>query len=143
MSGVRDDDIPLTIETQQRLAHALEPYITEWTNSLVGGDREVDLIELFLGSETSATFAIWLLDKVAFYSMRWKEEWKSRQVAEAAVREVDKDLEKMGQKLKEVERKLQTMKFDLEQSASREQKSKKDKEDGFLKRVAGNMKWER
>lgn len=143
MSGVRDDDIPLTIETQQRLAHALEPYITEWTNSLVGGDREVDLIELFLGSETSATFAIWLLDKVAFYSTRWKEEWKSRQVAEAAVREVDKDLEKMGQKLKEVERKLQTMKFDLEQSASREQKSKKDKEDGFLKRVAGNMKWER
>lgn len=143
MSGVRNDDMPLTIETQQHLAQALEPYITEWTNSLVGGDREVDFIERFLSSETSATFAIWLLDKVAFYSTRWKEEWKSRQVAEAAVREVEKDLEKMGQKLKEVERKLQTLKFDLEQSASKEQKSKKDKEDGFLKRVAGNMKWER
>lgn len=140
MSRVRvDDDSPLTMETQ-RLNKTIDPYIVEWTNSLT--ESGVDLIDRLPGSETTAIFIIWLSERVALYSTLWKEQWQGRQVAEAAVREVEKDLKDMGRKLEEVERRLQVLKLALDQAARKEQILKKQKDDGFLKRVAGNMRWE-
>lgn len=140
MSRVRADDSSPTMETQQRLNKAIDPYIIEWTNSLA--ESEVDLVDCLPGSEATAIFIIWLLERVTLYSTRWKEQWQRRQVAEAAVREVEKDLEEMGRKFKEAEGRLQVLKLALDQIARKEQISKKQKDDGFLKRVAGNMRWE-
>lgn len=140
MSRVRVDldDSPLTIETQQRLNKAIDPYILEWTNSLT--ESGVDLIDRLPGSEATAIFIIWLSERVALYSTLWKEQWQRRQVAEAAVREVEKDLKDMGRKLEEAESRLQVLKLALDQAARKEQISKKQKDNGFLKRVAGNMR---
>lgn len=129
-----------TAETQQRLAQALEPFITEWTNSLTG--REVDLINQLPSSEVSAMLTIWLADKVALYSTRWKTEWQKRQVAEAAVREVMKNLEKVEAKLEVAESSVCALRLALGEAERRETRSRKEREQGFLKWVAGGMKWE-
>lgn len=135
------DDGSLTIETQQRLSKAIDPYITEWTTSL--GENGVDIIDGLSGSEVTAIFIIWLSERVVLYSTWWKEQWQRRQVAEAAVRELEKDLEEMGKKLEDAERRLQqVLKLALDQAARKEQISKKQKDNGFLKWVAGNMRWE-
>lgn len=123
---------PPTAKTQQRLNQALEPYITEWSDSLTEG--EADLIGNLHESEATAMLAIWLSDRVALYSTRWKEEWQKRQVAEAAVREVVKDLEQAERKLEKTENELQMLKLALEKMRV-EQTTKA--ENVFLKWMAG------
>lgn len=139
MSAARSSGPPTT-ETQQRLAQALEPYITEWTNSLTG--REVDLINRLPSSEVSAMLTIWLADKVALYSTQWKTEWQKRQVAEAAVREVAKSLEKAEAKLEAAENSVCALRRALEEAERRETRLRREREQGFLKWVVGGMKWE-
>lgn len=133
------EDSPLTIETLQRLNKAVDPYIPEWTTFL--GENGVDIIGI-PRSEVEAIFIIWLSGRATLYSTWWKEQWQRRQVAEAAVRELEKDLAEMGKKLEETERRLQVLKLALDEATRKEQISKKQKDDGFLKRVAGNMRWE-
>lgn len=127
-----------SIKTQQRLKQAMEPHITEWKNSLT--KDEIDLIGRLDNSEVTAMFSIWLIDKVTFYSTLWKKEWKRRIVAEANVHELTSDLGKAEKNLKKVKEELRELKFALEVCERREQNS--EKENGFLKRVVGSMKWE-
>lgn len=85
-------------------------------------------------------FAIWLSDKVMFYSILWKEEWQKRLVAEANAREVVDDLKQVERDLRKAERELQELRFALERATRKERDLKR--ENGFLKRVAGSMTWE-
>lgn len=120
-----------TAQTKDRTVEALEPYMTEWIDSLT--ENESELITRLPVNEAAAIFAIYLADKLTMYSALWKEEWQKRQVAEGTAREIKKDMEVM-------ENNVRLLRACVENGLKREGKLQMETE--FLQRTVTNLRWE-